>query len=281
MPALKLDLIFECKGRGWEETYYADFGITNFDQIHPFAEALANKRIVLAAPPVELKAYRVSDPLTKGRQGRASYYKPVRVAPTNPAWTGAVEPSAAVNVGFLKTSTNQTRRIQMRGCPDDIMVNFGTLSGGAYDTWRQLWEQWRLVMLGTPRYGWLSRPTIGDPAPVSYSLANNPILPEFTTVADFFPADDVTRQRYVRLRGFNGNRSELNRELIVYVSARNKFVPVAPIAAGPMITPGLVQRYGPPEFVAADQVEVEKAGRRAPGAPLLQTPGRSRARPRT
>lgn len=281
MPAWKLDLVFECRGRGWEETYYADFGVPSFDDMLTIAQNLAAKRIVLAAPPVVIKAYRLSDPLTEGRQGKAFYYKPEAAAPTNPAWTGAVEPSAAVNIGFSKNTTNQTRRIQMRGCPDEIMVEFGQLKGAAYASWALLWENWKLFMLGSPRFGWLSRPTVGAAAPVTYSLAVNPVLPVFTTPANFFTADDEGKNRYVRLRGFNGRHSELNREMQVYVITRSTFTPLQPIAAGPMISPGMVQRYGPPVFVAADVLTIEKAGRRAPGAPLLQTPGRSRARPRT
>lgn len=281
MPAWKLDLVFECRGRGWEETYYADFGVPSFDDVSQIAQNLAAKRIVLSAPPVVIKAYRVSDPVTGGRQGKAFYYKPEAVAPTNPAWTGAVEPSAAVNIGFAKAATNQTRRIQMRGCPDDIMVEFGQLKGAAYAVWFALFEQWRIFVQGTPRFGWMSRPTVGDAAPVTYSLTPNPVLPIFTTPANFFAEADVEKQRYVRMRGFNGRSSILNREMIVYVIDRNHYTPVAPIAAGPMLSPGLVQRYGAPTFIAADVVNVEKAGRRAPGAPLLQTPGRSKARSRT
>lgn len=282
MPAWKLDLIFECRGRGWEETYYADFGVPSFDDMTTIAQALADKRIVLAAPPVVIKAYRVSDPLSVGRQGKAFYYKPAATAPTNSLWLeGAIEPSAAVNIGFSKNVTNQTRRIQMRGCPDPIMTNFGQLGGPAYAAWQTLWEAWRLFMLGTPRFGWLTRSPVADPAPVSYSLVPNPVLPIFTTVADFFPLADVNKVRMVRLRGFNNSSSAANGEMIVRVLTRDTFTPMKALAVGPMLTPGIVQRYGDPTFITADNCIIEKGGRRAPGAPLLETPGRSRGRPRT
>jgi len=285
VPAWKLDLIFECQGRGWEETYYADFAGPSFTDVAPVAQALAEKRIALAAPPVVIKAYRLSDPLSAGKQGKAFYYKPAAAAPPNAAWgtDGATEPTAAVNVGWFRNTGNMSRRIQMRGCPDKIMTAFGQLQGDAYATWLQLFAVWKAFVLGSPRFGWLNRPTLGDAAAVSYSLAVDPVLPVFTTVANFFTVEDADGQKikYVRMRGFNGGNSELNRELIVRVLTRSTFTPVAPIAAGPMISPGMVQRYNTPTLVTADSIDIEKVGTRKPGAPLLHTPGRRRGRART
>lgn len=288
MGAWKLDLVFEARGRGWEETYYADFGVADFGAMNPIASKLADLRIAMSAPPVEIKAYRVSDPFTSGRQGQVFYFKPRKAAPAWPGELGATDPTTSVNINFIRNANNATRQIWLRGCPDSILDDFGELAGPQYAVWSDKFLAWRQFLLGQAggqgggiRYGWATRPTVADKGKVTYIYAPGAVVPTFTLPTDFFPASPNVYQAYVRISGLNGSRSPLNTAMIINVLNRTTAEPVKPIAAGPMTTSGLMQRYGTPAFVTADNIGVSKAGRRAPGRPLLYTPGRRRGRARS
>jgi len=289
MPAWKLDLIFEARGRGWRETYAADFGTADFQGMQPFALKLGQARIAMAASPVQIKAYAVEDPLTSGRQGQTINFKPRLSAPAWPGDDGATDPSTAVNIGFINAITNKTRRIQLRGCPDGIVNDFGELTGPLYGAWEGKFLAWRQIMLGisqqgvSANYGWFSRVPLNVPAgKVTYTYAAGAVVPTYSFAANFFADDDVEKPRFVRIRRFNGGNSPLNGGQVVFVIDRQTAQPMTPIAAGPMTTPGLCQRYATlPSLVVASNIGVEKAGRRAPGAPLGYTPGRRRKRARS
>lgn len=289
MPALKLDLIFEARGRGWRETYYGDFPVTNFEEMVPIAKKLAAARIAMAASPVQIKAFAVSDPLTPGRQGQTFNFAPRYSAPTWPGNDGATDPSTAVNVDFQRAGSNKARRIQLRGCPDGIINDFGELTGTLFGAWSQPYEAWRLIMLGQGQppnvnYGWFARLPVAnvDPSEVSYAYAVGATVPTLTFEAGFFPLGDQKKNRYIRIKGLNGGTSSLNGEAVVYVLTDATAKTTKPIALGPMTTTGLATRYAAlPTFFPCVNVRISKAGRRAPGAPLGYTPGRRRARRRT
>jgi hypothetical protein len=287
MPAWKVDLVFEAQGHGWEETYYADFGVGDFGAADAQIRKLADARIALSAPPVQIKAYRITDPLTAGRQGQPIYFKPRLDAPVWPREEGATDPATSINVGFIHNATNRTRRIQMRGIPDVVVSHYGDLRSPEWGTWQTKFNKLRNILLGIvggqiagTRYGWLMRPRAKELAGVSYSMAD-PILPLFTFPAGTFdPETEVDQYKLVRFSRFNGSNSVLNRELVVLVKTATTAAAATPIAAGPQITPGRAIVYGAAEFIAADNVGVERTGRRAPGRPLLVTPGRGRANKR-
>lgn len=289
MPQWKLDLIFEARGRGWRETYYADFGTPNFQGVFDYAVKLATARIAMAAAPVQIKAYSVSDPITSGRQGQTKKFNPRLNAPAWPGNDGATDPSTAVNIDFIRAANNATRRIQLRGCPDGIVNDFGELTGPLYGAWEQKFFAWRLILLGqggqgvNANYGWFSRLPLNVPAgKVTYAYTPGAFVPTLTFPVDFFPEGDLGQNRYVRIRGINGGHSALNGEQVLFITSRNTAETTKPLALGPMITSGLAQRYATtPTFGIADNLGVNGAGRRAPGAPLGYTPGRRKARPRT
>lgn len=296
MPQWKLDLIFEARGRGWRETYYANFATDNFQGMLPFAQKLATARIAMSAAPVEIKAYSVSDPITAGKQGQTFYFRPRYKAPQWPDNDGATDPSTSVNVEFIRAANNATRQIQLRGCPDGIFDDFGELTGSLFGAWDIKYQAWRNVLLGlggqpSANYGWFSRLPLNVPAgKVTYAYVPGAFVPTLTFVAPpvagvsppFFPEGDLGKTRYLRIRGVNGGTSKLNGELVVFVTGENTAEPVKPIALGPMTTSGMAQRYAIlPTFGIADNIGVKKAGTRRPGAPLLYTPGRRKGRART
>lgn len=280
MPVYKLDLVFEANGRGWEETYYKNFDSPNFGAAATIAGTLASKRIALSGAPVVIKAYRVTDPLTEGVQGEAFYFNPVYAAGGDAGANGASSPSASINVGWIVNAINRKRRIWMRGVWDDAITNFGQLNNAIYATWNAKWVQWRTYVL-QQGFGFMTTPRAGVRMRVTYTYAPGASVPTFTFSGDFFDLAQVNTYQRVRFSKFNGSNSPLNRELVVWVLSRTSAEPATAIAAGPMTNAGSALRYAAPVFYAADNIGVERVGRRAPGAPLLLTPGRSKARARS
>lgn len=280
MPVFKLDLVFEANGRGWEETYYRNFPSPLFGDANTVASTLAQKRIALSGVPVVIKAYRVTDPLTEGTQGQPFYFNPIVSAGGDAGANGASSPSAAINVGWLVNAINRQRRIWMRGVWDDAITNFGLLNNAAYATWYAKWLQYRTYVL-QQAFGFLSTPRAGTRMRVTYSYAAGSSVPTFTFSGDFFDLAQVNTYQRVRFSKFNQKRSPLNREMVVWVTARNAADAAEAIAAGAQTNAGSAIRYGTPTFYTADNLGIERVGRRAPGSPLLHTPGRASKRSRS
>lgn len=280
MPVFKLDLIFEAGGRGWEETYYRSFPNPDFGSAFTVANTLAQKRIVLSANPVVIKAYRLQDPLTAGRQGSVFYYNPVIAAAPNGGDQGAASPDTTINTTWIDSATNASRTLGLRGIWDSAITNFNQLQTPEFAAWNALFNTYRTYLL-QQGFGWLARVAASRNVPVTYSVAD-PIVPLFTFPAGTFGAPPYAQRfRLIRFSRFNGSRSELNRELVVEVLSDTTARAASPIAVGPMITGGRAILYSASELRVATQIGVTRVGRRAPGAPLLYTPGRARNRPRT
>lgn len=279
MPTFKLDLIFEIKGRGFRETYYRNFPQPDFASAFTVANTLANKRIRLCGKPVTIKAYSLEDPITPGRQGSVFYFNPVIAAPTGDTDPGAASPDTTINTTWIFNANNATRTLGMRGPWDDAITNFNDLNSPAFAAWNAEFITFRSY-LTQQGFGWMQRVQAASNIPVTYSVVN-PILPLFTFPLGTFGASPYAQPfRLIRFSRFNGSRSDLNRELVCRVISDTTAEAAAPIAAGPMITPGRAILYGTPVFRAADTIGVTRVGRRAPGSPLLYTPGRRRARSR-
>lgn len=279
MPVYKVGLIFECEGRGWSETYYKDFGGT-FEAARPLVEELANKRAFMMGKPAQIEAFTVEDPLTPGRNGQVFYLNPKLQGVNISESDGACGPSVAVNIGFRNTAQNLSRRIQLRAVWDNAIREWDSLKGSDYANWLTKYNAWSAYLLAQG-YGWLHRPIIKNVG-ASYGYSTGSNTPTFTVPAETFPQVAGAYNYYtsVRFSKFNNSNSALNRELVVLVTGDTTATAAAPIAAQPMITPGVMKLYGAPTFVLADSMGVERVGRRAPGRPLLRTPGRAAARKR-
>lgn len=279
MPVLKLDLIFEAKGRGWRETYYRQFESIVLGQALKTVETLAAKRAVLAGREVEIKAYSISDPLAAGRQGESVPFRPRYKGFQLTESTGAVTPAAAVNVLWSDDVTRLHRRIWMRGVWDLAINQTNEQTGPDWDSWYAEFLKYREYVLNK-QFGWLTRPQAQE-AVCSYSYVAEELVPTFTFAEDFFLPAHFGKYQRVRFSKFNGGSSPLNEEMIVKVVDATHCKAAKPIAAGPMVTDGKCIRYGDPTFVVATNLGVGRVGRRAPGSPLLHTPGRQKARARS
>jgi len=279
MPVYKVDLIMEGEGRGWRETYYRNW-TGDIGSVFPVVQTLATKRAELNGAPVQIKAYSVQDPLTPGRQGQSFYFNPRLESGFGQGSDGAAAPATSINIVMVNNLNSRTRRTQMRGAWDNAITFFGRLDTAEFAQWNSKFLQLRTYML-QQNFGWIMRPRAARDVHVAYEYVGASLVPRFTFTADFFPAEQVNTYQSVRFSGFNSKKSPLNRELIVWIEDRNHAVASEPIAAAPMTGHGKCIRYGTPEFIGIDNMGVERVGRRAPGAPLLATPGRARARARS
>lgn len=237
MPVFKLDLVFEAGGRGWTETYYRNFENADFASAFQVATTLATKRIELSARPVVIKAYRLQDPLTPGRQGSVFYFNPVHAAGPGPDDKGAASPDTAINSTWVNNASNASRTLQMRGVWDGAITNFNQLQDPIYATWKQKFDGFA-TYLRQQGFGWLSRPRAKSNVPVSYSIAVNALVPVFTFPPDTFTPEENNTFKLARFSKFNGSKSELNRELVIKVTGTATAEVAAPIAVGPMILGG-------------------------------------------
>lgn len=279
MPVMKLDLIFECNGRGWRETYYRNWESQLPGAVLKTAQTLAAKRAALSGKGVQIKAYSITDPLAVGRQGESVPFNPRYEGFELTADTGAVGPSVAVNILWADDITRLHRRQWMRGVWDLAIHKWDQMDDENFGSWMAEFAKYREYVLAKG-FGWLNRPRAQEAA-CSYTYNADEVAPTFTFATAFFDAGDVGKFQSVRFSKFNGSNSPLNRELVVRVVDTTHCVAALPIAAGPMTTQGKCIRYGTPTFVAATNIGVGRVGRRAPGAPLLHTPGRSKARARS
>lgn len=279
MPVWKCDLVFEAQGRGWQETYYKDWPGTGFASAQTIMTNLANKRIAMCGKPVQIKAYRISDPLVLGNQGQPVYFNPVKAAPTGEADPGASDPATAILSAWRVDAGTAGRLLWLRGVWDGAITDFGQLNSNDYASWHAKFIAWRDYVL-EKGFGWMKSQRSGPSVPVTYSISADPVMPVFTFPAGFLEGVSDGAAFRVRFSKFNGSSSPLNRELVVVKTNATTATVAAPIATGAMISPGRAIRYTAPQFQAADAIIVNRTGRRAPGAPLLLTPGRGRNRPR-
>lgn len=282
MPAWKVDLIFEAAGRGWRETYYKVFSGSSFGTTIDTVRTLANKRALLMGAPCVIKAYEIQDPLTPGKQGQTFYFNPPVTANQEAGADGASAPGTAINVRWIINAGNLTRMTSMRGVWDSAITNFNVLNGTGYGLWWSNFLTYRTYVL-QQNYGWLNTPRAAESANVVYDYDIDPLRPRFTFPSAFFTPDQVTANAtvLVRFSKFNASSSPLNRELVCIVNSTTSCTAALAIAAGPMENPGKAIRYGTPTFTAADNLTVDRVGRRNPGAPLLYTPGRRSNRARS
>jgi len=278
MPIYQYGLVMQCGGKGWKEIYYR-VSSGSIETTRTIAETLASKRAFCNGADVLIEACTVTDPISAGRQGVVWYFNPNKNGVDGQTSGGAVGPSVSINIGYRNNAQNLTRRIQMRGVWDTAVTFFNQLNTPAYANWFSQFAQLRSYLLNQ-NFGWITRPRAAV-SQCSYVIPTDTELPQFTFQSDFFPEEEVNTFQSVRFSRFNGSNSVLNRELVVFVTSRFQATSSLPLAAGPMTAPGRCLRYGAPEFVGADDIGVERVGRRATGRPLLRTPGRSRARART
>jgi len=275
MSVLKVDLVFRARGYGWQESYYRNFSSAQITAAVVVADTLSIKGAAMLGSDAGIVAYRITDPLTPGSQGQAFYVQGSGYFGN--ATEGCTDPNTSINVGFLAESINKSKRMFLRGVWDSFIVEFGVFDAVNAGPWLTTYVAWKSYLL-QQSFGWLA----GTPR-VKASITNytqvNPLIPVFTLSYNMFTTGEVNTFKVVRIAKLNG-KSVLNRQLVVYVTAQNTCQAAAPISAAPFSTVGTMTTYDY-AFTAASNILLQRAGRRAPGRPLLVSVGRARAAART
>lgn len=284
MPLLKITNFFEGRSHGWTESYFAGFATNDLGSAYVnIALPIANDRAQLLGDPCYIKAIRVS--VERNDDGttvlRDSYLQYVKILPAfgsaEVTRKLAADSDVALQV-IWQNATNQLRKfIFLRGIWDDVET-----AGGEYvpvGSWNGRLNNWRATLFAKS-VGWDSKPQFAKTIITNYATdAGNHIT--LTLAGAIFgnpPVGLPYPYTQVRISKLN-NKSVLNGLLTVLPLSPNTCITVAPIAAGPFISPGTLTTYSH-LFIPAANIRAQKIVTRKAGAPLLESRGRVRAKPK-
>lgn len=151
---------------------------------------------------------------------------------------------------------------------------------GAAGAWQAKLDAWKTALV-TNGYGWMSKSAALSQKGnvINYTTqTDGRVLFQLAAVVGTMPAagTDVL----VKFSRLNKSRSVLNKLLPCTVDDAVTLITREPIAAGAFASKGRFQ-ISVPAFVGYAGMEVPSLGKRAMGSPLLHSPGRAKAKPRT
>lgn len=269
MPDILYTGIFEGKQRGWTESY------AGFQSSGDLALAVTNilpwwqQRAAMLGANTRIKAIKASAITDKGD----SYLIYVNF-PGN-ANEAVNDFESSVNVQLSSANGRYRKLVFLRGAWD-VVFNDANFNNNQ-TAWISLYTSWRQGLLQR-QLGWMG---VEDPQPtttvLNYTQAESGII-TFTLGGDIFAGDQIGKKREVRFSGM-GQKSVLNRVLVVIPLSQSTCKTAAPIAAPPYQDTGFCSN---PSFIrrAAEVVNLQRIGRRPAGAPLLEPVGRGRNRAR-
>lgn len=279
MAIIKLTFGFRGASQGWSETYYKDS--TNLDLTTHIGEMklVAPKRAELLGPEYDLFFLRAAifrDNAGQPVQRRSAFTQVLYR--TSQTWTG--DPSWNALIADMRDQ-NETRRkpIYLRGIPDEIVRNAGTYTP-AGTNWLTLFNSWasQVLQLG---YGWWGQQVQTTPYPVT-NYTEGPLGaititygPDPQSQTNPFTAAELLKRVTVNHTGINGD-SSLNGDVVVIPQTATSAQTYKRFGVIPYVAGGVMRRYSY-AFVQASKIDVRRVGRRKPGAPFLQQPGRRRA----
>lgn len=283
MALFKVTYIFEGPAKGWTESYVLNGVGTDHTKQVPAVVTLAKARVKLLAEPCFIKGYRISLEGT-GPDALLSYdkYAPQKVALPTGDVVGldkAADPDQAVLIRCSNATQSKHRFIYLRGVPDFQEQNYGEYQKDG-KVWRKLMDSFFGILTGGP-WGWMGVDDVNSvkKVPVLNVEQNANGTASFTFQANLFPitlpANAIVK---IRVSGINKG-SPSNGVHIVYAKQRDLAVTVNALATGKYLFGGRAS-YTPLTFIPIEHAEDQKVVTREAGAPLLQSRGRAKARPR-
>lgn len=279
MPVKKVTFVFDGRQCGWTESYYLESG-EDHKKVMELAKDIATPRARLLGAEASIKAIRIS---TEGvdNDGMLEYTPDLRGNLQKPC----AQRDVCLMVRCENAGHNAWRNMFMRGIWDEVEDEQGRYIGRKNKAWREAFDSYQLLVCDRG-WGWMhaSRGHLGKVK----SLAKGESVPEaagedtlvYTLHNPAFAAGDVTdrKQIQVRVTGING-KSTANGLKVVQIIAPDKFETVKPLAAGKYRHGGFVVGY---TYTLADIATMHdaKVVSRETGAPLLESAGRAREKPR-
>lgn len=284
MALFKYVAFWNCRQRGWSETYYVDSVKAQITDSLDSAKSymtvgMMGKRVKLAGKQAEFYACRVSrvsDP-----KGSQLYYDELPQPPYFDQLQGGYDtdnPPSTLVVTMVNVDQSKKRQLHLRGIPDSIDQKGGRLITNdtvGFDAAFNAWKAWMI----DPANGQI---WIGATVSTQYDIVSYVGVPdtggvEFTFTGIPFVGLPVGRHVTVRVSDLNYKNSELNGQLTLSVLSSSTAVTVRPYSVFGYVTGGKM-RYNTKGPIDIRGVKMTKIGSRDTGAPLLQPPGRGKAR---
>ncbi len=267
----KCTFMFEGPQYGWTESIWQTNGYSDLGQVYPLAQQYALLRAPMLGTQCKIIGIRVSDEAEAG-DALLNY-----VNIPGDSTHGADDPSSSLNVVMRDTNNKQFKHIFFRGIWDDVAINFGTFDQ-AVVAFQNAFNSWRAYMLSNS-FGWMGvDKTARKTTSITGYTPTNDGLITFQLAEPLFVGLPAYRRVNVRISRLNG-RSNLNGQIVLNVLTATTAQTLTPTAALPFRTPGFML-LNTKQFIDAVTCNTQRIGRRAPGAPLLASRGRSRVRPR-
>jgi len=180
---------------------------------------------------------------------------------------------------LIRCSNNDDRKhkfIFLRGIWDAIDVNHGKYDPTVFDWGRRMTAY--LTTITNKQWGWVGVVNKTAKVPVTGYTADADDRITFTLGRNLFPVDAIGQRGRVRFGGINGT-SVLNGLQIVDIISQTSCRTAKAIGAGTYRFGGLAS-YATYDFIGIKFSDDQKIVERKVGAPLLQSRGRLKNRPR-
>lgn len=267
----KATLIFQSQGRGWTESYNTQSTDLRYEDVMEKATDLAKIRAKLLGSGAKIKAVRVS------RQDEVGEALLKYVDISGNGQEPCAQPDVCVQLKLQEANVKKRKYTFLRGIWDSVENDAGVYINGKPD-WDKAMKAFKAVLAnGKVPWGWWGVTGKAEKNLTEYTVdANNRVT--FTFAGPLFPGDRVGKRDRVRLSGVNG-KSRLNGVQVVDVLAVNSCISYLPMAHVPYAFggKGTYNTYG---FIRCERAEDEKIATREAGAPLLESAGRARTKPR-
>lgn len=257
---------------GWSETFYTNAGSLNIALAE--ADALASARGSILVPSAEMVAYRVAD---VDNLRSSVLFKPIYTPWPDSAegcdapWTGAL-------YGVYATPTSVSRRLLLRGVPDELFTQRPPIGDVIAQKWRQDAINLFFAVLYNPANNWSIRrfDVSAQPGAFISSLTNTVGVSSITVRPNSVPP--VLVGQYVQVYGVRGVCPPLARSKVLSTNTPNDTFTIPGTLPVDYTYPGGARfvRLG---FVYSQitQVQFERVSTRKIGRPFGLIRGRRRA----
>lgn len=278
----KVTLVFEAGVRGWTESYIYSSGSDSHSPVEGPATRLARARIELCGQGAKIKAIRISkegigpDSLLRYTDIQPSKVKVPDAQGNVLSFGQRAQPNVAILVRCSDEMEMKRKFVYLRGIPDLIEVNGGQIEdnklyAAAFAAFRK--------QLIDEAWGWSGVQTKYGPVDLlNYESTATGVI-SFTLQGNLFLVADAGKRVTARFKGVNG-KSQLNGAHQVKVIDQQSGRLVYPLSLLAYAHGGQVS-YSANDFQKIQLVNPHKIVTRKAGAPLLESRGRAKAKPRT
>lgn len=280
MPLLRTTWITQLARHSFSESWYRQASSSDPTAEVVIAKQYAVERAKLLGFGCFIYAIRISNADDKRQKAYLQYVNypgdQRKDGDGNPIH-GSAASNVALNMEFRNAGNTQTKELQLRGIWDDTET-----VGGSWDSNNPEWVgllQGFGAKIAALNYGWMYTSTVQIKSLAGYTQATNGLV-TFSTAGDFFTVDQVASTSNVQCRIAKCVSSpNLNGQITLKPLTATTGITIRPIAVNPFVAGGTVQR-NTKLFTACAGGQVQRIGKRQAGAPLLQSVGRGRVRPR-